>query len=483
MKEHSNRYDEDLLARRLASLDQAIDGGVIIRGSPAYDQLPRPFNTRFDDVLPLAVVRCSSAEDVTETLAFIRRHQLASATRCGGHSFAGRSTTRGIVLDVAPMNAISVSHGIATVGAGARLGEVYAGTLAHGVTLPGGSCPSVGVAGLTLGGGLGMLGRTHGVTSDHLVEARIVVADGRTLTCNDHHEVDLFWALRGAGTGNFGIVTDLVFQSVPTPATTTFHLTWTFPAAAAVIQAWMGWAGIAPDEIAASLVLTAGDIPDEPPAVEVFGTMLGTRADAASLLDELTARVPADPAFGLLQEMSYWDSLRHWAGRAGERLEDPRAHPATRTYQVIKSEFFARPLPTEVVTALLTNFTAARTVGHSRELDFTPWGGAYNRIPADATAFVHRDARFALKHTAALAVAAEVAAAPSERTAAHQWVTRSWESVHPWGNGHVFPNFPDLDLKDWGHAYYGSNFERLLDVKARYDPDNLFTFQQSVPVR
>ena len=479
MKSHASSYDRDPLMSSLEALDQAIDGEVIIRGSPAYDQLPRPFNARFDDVQPLAVVRCASAEAVAETISFIRHHGLESATRSGGHTFAGRSTTHGIVIDVAPMNGVSVSHGVVTVGAGARLGEVYNGVLAHGVTISGGSCPSVGVAGFTLGGGLGMLGRRYGVTSDHLVEARIVVADGRTLTCNDHLEADLFWALRGAGTGNLGVVTDLVFQPIPMPSTTIFHLTWAFLDAATVIQAWMDWAGTAPDEIAASLVLTASDTPEEPPAVEVFGTMLGTRSDVASLLGELTARMTADPASSLLQEMSYRDSLRHWAERAGERLEEPRAQPATRRYQVIKSEFFARPLPAEAVATLLSSFTETRTVGQGRELDFTPWGGAYNRTRADATAFVHRNARFLLKHTAAIGVAASA----SERAAAHQWATRSWELVRPWGTGHVFPNFPDPDLDDWGRAYYGSNYERLLDVKARYDPDNLFHFQQSLPVR
>jgi FAD/FMN-containing dehydrogenase len=479
MKDRPNSYDIGPLAPSLAALDQALDGEVIIRGSPVYDQLPRPFNARFDDVLPLAVVRCTSAEDVAQTIAFIRRYGLESATRSGGHSFAGRSATHGIVIDVAPMNGVSVSHGVATVGAGARLGEVYAEMLANGVTIPGGSCPSVGVAGLTLGGGLGMLGRKHGVTSDHLVEARIVLADGRILTCNDHREADLFWALRGAGTGNFGIVTDLVFQPVPTPPTTIFHLTWAFRDAAVVIQAWMDWAGTAADEIAASLVLTASGSPDEPPAVEVFGTTLGTRLDAASLLDELTARISAAPASSLLQEMSYTDSLRHWAERAGERIEEPRAQPATRRYQVIKSEFFARPLPAEVVAALLSGFTEARPEGQSRELDFSPWGGAYNSTRADATAFVHRDARYVLKHTAAIGVAASA----SERAVARHWVTRSWESARPWGTGHVFPNFPDPDLEDWGRAYYGSNYARLLEVKARYDPNNLFHFQQSLPVR
>jgi hypothetical protein len=153
--------------------------------------------------------------------------------------------------------------------------------------------------------------------------------------------------------------------------------------------------------------------------------------------------------------------------------------PATRGYEVIKSEFFARPLPAEAVAAIVNNLTAGRVTGQSREVDLSPWGGAYNRVGAEATAFVHRDALFWLKHT--VVVAAE--AGTQEREAAHRWVNRSWMAVRPWGNGRVFPNFPDPDLEDWGRAYYGSNYERLVKVKARYDPDNFFRFNQSLPIR
>lgn len=304
MKSNPTSYDIGSLAPSLESLNQTIDGEVIIRGSPAYDQLPKPFNAKFDDTLPLAVARCASAEEVAQVVSFCRSYRLVSATRSGGHSFAGRSVTRGIVIDVASMNAIAVSHGVATVGSGARLGEIYEGILAYDVTIPGGSCPSVGIAGLTLGGGLDMLGRKHSVTPGHLVTARIVLADGRILTCDSHHDPDLFWAHRGAGTGSFGIVIELVFQPIPIPPTTIFQLTWAFPDAAAVIQAWTDWAGATPDEIAASLVLTASGAREEAPMVEVFGTALVTRPDAARLLGELTVRIAANLASSQLLEMS-----------------------------------------------------------------------------------------------------------------------------------------------------------------------------------
>ena len=190
-----------------ASLRGRIDGDVALPGSSVYQASPPAFNARFRDVRPSAIVSCASPHDVAEAILFARRHGLELATRAGGHSFAAHSSTQGLLVDVSPMRSVTVAGGVATVGAGARLGEVYEALQDHDLTIPGGTCPSVGVAGLTLGGGLGILGRKYGVTSDHLIGAEVVLADGRILQCDDHHEPDLFWALRGAGAGNFGVVT------------------------------------------------------------------------------------------------------------------------------------------------------------------------------------------------------------------------------------------------------------------------------------
>jgi FAD/FMN-containing dehydrogenase len=156
------------------------------------------FNTRFREVQPEAIVSCATAQDVAETIAFARRHRVDLVARSGGHSFAGLSTCRGIVADVSPMRSVVVSDGVATVGAGARLGEVYSALQPHDLAIPAGTCPPVGVAGLTLGGGLGILGRRYGVTSDRLVGAEIVLSDGRIFSCDEHHEPD---SGRSAGRG------------------------------------------------------------------------------------------------------------------------------------------------------------------------------------------------------------------------------------------------------------------------------------------
>jgi FAD/FMN-containing dehydrogenase len=453
-----------------AGLQDAIAGDVVLPGSPAYETVRLPAIARFHHVRPQAVVRCTTPADVAEAISLAGRAGLPVAARSGGHCFAGHSSTGGVVVDVTPMRSVSVSDGVATVGAGARLGDLYDALEEHGRTVAAGCGPTVGIAGLTLGGGLGILGRSHGLTCDQLLAARVVLADGRVVDCDQHHDPELFWALRGAGGGNFGVVTSLVLGTVPAPAATSLHLVWPHTSAAAVIEAWQAWAPAAPDALVASLLLTASADADRPPVVNVFGAMLGTESDTAELLGELVARVGSDPASAASGHASYRQTKRYLAER-GPGEDRPDGHAFS------KSEFFARPLPADAVAALMEHLQRGRRPRQSRELDFTPWSGAYNRRPEDATAFVHRDARFLLKQ----AVVVDPDASAAEREAARAWLSRSWASVHPWGTGGAYQNFPDPDLRDWARAYYGANLERLLRVKARYDPVGFFRFPQSLP--
>ncbi len=461
------------------ALQGAIAGDVILPGAPDYELVRKPAIARFHDVRPQAVVLCGTPADVAETISLARRSGLRTAARSGGHCFAGRSSTEGIVIDVTPMRSVSVSGGLATVGAGARLGEVYDSLGEHDLTIPAGCGPSVGIAGLTLGGGLGILGRKYGLTCDHLLAAQVVLADGRVVECDDHHDRELFWALRGAGGGSFGVVTSLTFSTVPAPPATSFQLVWPHVHAARVIDAWQAWAPAAPDELAASLLLTAGGDVGQPPVVNLFGAMLGTGSATVELLDELVTTAGADPASASSRQMPFRATKRYLA-ELGDQMEgtsrDQRSQPA---HAFSKSEFFARPLPIEAIAALVGNLENGRVQGQSRELDFTPWGGAYNRLPAHATAFAHRGELLLLKH----AVVVDADASTAKWEAARRWLVRSWASVHRWGSGRVYPNFPDPDLEDWAHAYYGDNYDRLLRVKASYDPDDFFRFQQSLSAR
>jgi FAD/FMN-containing dehydrogenase len=449
------------------ALQRSISGVVVLPGTDAYEQARPPFVAGFRDPRPEAVVRCAAAEDVAEVIGFARRHRIHTAIRSGGHSFAGYSTTTGIVMDVTPMSAVVVADGVAKVGAGTRLGELYETLLADGVTVPSGTCPSVGIGGITLGGGHGVLGRAYGLTLDHLLAAEVVLADGRLVECDDHHHPDLFWALRGAGSGNFGVVTSFIFRPRPAPRMTNFGLVWSYRHAAALIAAWQRWVPYAADGLTADV--TVG-VTDER-AVEVAGAHLGTEQDTSRRLDTLVASVGADPASSFCRDMSYLDTVRFQAGVGGT--------VPGRSVRFTKSEFFDRPLPGRAIAALVGTFAMPRGPGQSRTLEFAPWGGAYNRRPADGTAFVHRDQLFLLEHLVHLPPEAPA----EDRRAAHEWVRQSWAAVHPWASGHVYPNFPDPELQDWGQAYYGKNHARLLKVKQTYDPENLFATQQPLRAR
>ncbi len=439
------------------ALESAIAGEVLVPGSDEYESSRKPAMARFWDVRPQAVVRCHTPEDVAEALALARRSNTAVTGRSGGHCFAGGSSSRGIVLDVAPMNAVTVADGTVTMGAGALLGELYDALAAQGRTIAAGCGPTVGIAGLTLGGGLGILGRRHGLTSDQLLAAEVVLSDGRTIRCDEHRDSDLFWALRGAGGCRFGVVTSLEFATLPEPDATTLDLRWPAAAAATLVDAWQHWAPDAPDEVAASLLVTAGPDPGHPITVKVFGAALSSEAGARQTLDGLVARAGVDPAAATFEPLPYREAKRHLA----ESDEGSGETPAP-VHLHAKSEFFRAPLPAPKIAALVDHLAADRVAGQARELDFTPWGGAYNRVPADATAFAHRAERFLLKHQ--VVVAAERADALTP--AARDWLRRSWALPH--AGGGAYTNFPDADLDPWDPAYHGANLDRLLRVKERY---------------
>jgi FAD/FMN-containing dehydrogenase len=449
------------------TLAAAIAGDVLVPGGAGYEEARRPAIARFDDIAPRALVRCTSADDVAAALALARSEGVPVAIRSGGHCFAGRSSTDGVVIDVSPMSSVSLDGEVASVGAGARLGDVYDALAAHGRTIAAGCGPEVGIAGLALGGGLGILGRSQGLTADQLLGASVVLADGRIVEAGEQRDPDLFWALRGAGGGQFGAVTSLSLRTLPAPeVTTALQLSWPDAHAAAVAGAWQEWLPGAPDAMAASLLLGAPADPGRPATVNVFGAMTGTSTEAAALLDELVERAGVAPSSSQLSEASYRETKRRLAEH-GPGEDVPGAHP------YCKSEFFRDALPAEAVERLVDQLVSDRRPGESRELDFSPWAGAYNRIASDATAFPHRDARFLLKPGTLLAPGAD-------RDAARRWLARTWEIAHPHGTGGAYVNFPDPELDGWERAYWGGNLERLERVKADYDPDAFFSFPQSV---
>ena len=442
-------------------------GELLLAGSPGYEEARRPAISRFDDIEPRAVARCRTDADVGAALAYVRSEGLRVALRSGGHCFAGRSSTDGLVIDTSPMSSVSLDGEIATIGAGARLGRVYDALARDGRTLAAGCGPEVGIAGLTLGGGLGILGRLHGLTADSLVAARVVLADGSVVEASEELDADLHWALRGAGGGQFGVVTSLRLRTVPAPpAATSIHLIWPHEHASAVMTAWQKWSPEAPDAMAASMLLTAPPTPARPLTANVFGAMAAGSEKAAVLLAELIERVGVRPLSAQLVEAPYRETKR-WLAEHGPGEEVSGGHP------FCKSEFFKERVPPDAINRLIELLAADRRAGEARELDFSPWSGAYNRVAPSATAFPHRDARFLLKPGVMLAPDAD-------RDAGRRWLAEAWETTHPYGTGGAYVNFPDPELDGWARAYHGENLERLERVKAAYDPDDVFSFPQSV---
>lgn len=372
---------------------------------------------RFAAIEPEAVAACGSPGEVADALAYARRAGLEVAVRSGGHCFAGRSATTGLVIDVSPMHGVAHDGGVALVGAGTRLGALYDALEPY--TIPAGCGPTVGIAGLVLGGGLGILGRAHGLTCDALIGAQVVLADGRVVECDAESEPELFWTLRGAGHGSLGVVTRLRFRTLLAPDVTSFELHRPHEEAAEVIETWQAWAPDAPDGVAVSVIVDDG-------GVHVIGTML----EAVDL-----------PWRGEMNRGPFRETKRLLAEREGPEID---------TWS--RSEFFARPLPPETIEALVGE--------REGELDFTPMGGAYNRVAPDATAFPHRDTRFLLKHTAAKP---------------DGWLQSSWALAQPYGTGGVYPNFPDPDLADPDGAYFLANRDRVARARAAYDPEGVFS--------
>jgi FAD/FMN-containing dehydrogenase len=342
-----------------------------------------------------------------------------------------------VLVDLGGLAGVTVAgDGIANIGAGARLAGVYAALHEHGRAIPAGCGATVGIAGLTLGGGIGLIGRAYGLTCDRLVSAEVVLADGTVVECSGDREPDLFWALRGAGGGQFGVVTSLRFATVPEPVTTRFELRWT-SAIAEVIAAWQDWAPDAPDDVTAVLTVVAEA--GKPLSATMFGATL---RDPGATAEVLRAFTPEPVIEG---------------GLPYSVLKSSFADDAAVVR--IRSEFFARSLTRRTIERLLDTLRAPA------RLTFTPMGGAYNRVAADATAFAHRDQRFLLEHVAA---------------PASTWIDRSWDIAHAEGSGRVYPNFPDPALVDWASAYHGDGHARLVAIKRTYDPGRLFSFPQSV---
>jgi FAD/FMN-containing dehydrogenase len=456
-----------LSKRALRELRAAVRGRVTVpRGSARL-----VYNTRFEGRRPDAVVQVESTADVAAAVRWADRFDVRVVARSGGHSYAGYCTTGdGIVLDLSRLRGIRVSNGRATVGPGAQLIDVQRALTRRGLSVPAGSCPSVGIGGLALGGGHGLAGRRFGLTSDNLVAARIVTADGRVRRVDRDTNEDLFWACRGGGGGNFGIVTSLTLQTHRAPGAAYFFASWPWSQASEAIAAWQRFAPEAPPALTSILSLgTTGGAGS--PRVAALGQYFGEVGALRRLLRPLTRVAGASLSTG---SSSYFTMVLRWAGCLDGGFAACKR--STRSAFHAKSDYFGEPAGPAGRARMIDSIERRQRTPSlgSGALLLDSYGGALNRPAADATAFVHRDMLFSLQYLA-------YSNGPAAGRASRRWVGGAHRSLRRHASGEAYQNYIDPDLDGWQRAYYGANLERLREIKKRVDPDFRFRFPQAIP--
>lgn len=469
-------------------------GRLVLPADRDYDGARLLFDPKFDAARPAAIAYCALPGEVSACLAFARKFGVPVAARSGGHSYGGWSTTPGLVIDVSRMADVTLDVGARTarVGAGTLLIDLYDLLAAYGQAVPGGSCPTVGIAGLALGGGVGVVGRLFGLTCDNVIAVQIVTADGAIRECSADREPDLFWACRGGGGGSFGVVTAFTFRTYPAPDLVLFFLRWPWSAAAQVVAAWQDWAPAAPDELWSNMHLSA--VPGGAlPQISVGGTVAGSTAQAEALLRRLYAAVGSEPDSVFVQSEQYLTCMLVEAGCSAETVAQchlPSRNPAgtlSRPPEYAKSDFYTRPLSPAGIRTLIDQVQlmgqVAGAEGASGSVAFDAFGGAINRVAASDTAFVHRDALFLAQYSTTWTPppgSTGAGASTSGVAAQRAWLATFHAAMRPYASGEAYQNYADPDLTDWQRAYYGANYPRLQRIKAAVDPTDMFRFPQSI---
>lgn len=443
-------------------------GELLRPGDAAYEQARRVWNGMIDR-RPALIARCQGVADVIAAVNFARTNHLPVAVRGGGHNVAGSATCDdGLVIDLSRMKGIQVDPKARTARAepGVNWGELDRATQVFGLVTPGGEVSITGIAGLTLGGGYGWTRRKYGLSCDNLVSVDIVTADGQFLTASETENAELFWGLRGGG-GNFGIVTSFEYRLHELgPEVMAAMVFYPLEQAGELLRAWRAFAAQVPDEV--TLNCEIWGIPADPelpeelhgrPVIIFDGMYAGPVDEGVRALQPL--REFATPLLDLSGPASYtavqsaFDAfvpdglLYYWKSIYLESLSDA-------AIDAIAARALARPSP--------------RTLLVTRQL-----GGAISRVAEDATAIGNRSAPYMLSIDATWED-------PQDTERHIAWTRDFWSEMQAYSNGGVYLNFPGLveEGKDLVRAGHGANYERLVALKNRYDPDNLFRFNQNI---
>jgi FAD/FMN-containing dehydrogenase len=449
-------------------LTAQLRGAVIQPGDEAYDAARALYNGMIDK-RPRLIARCVDAADVIAAVAFGRDRGLRIAVRGGGHNGPGLgSVDDGLVIDLSLMKGVRVepAAGTVRVEAGCTSGDVDHATHAFGLAVPFGIVSTTGVAGLTLGGGTGYLTRQHGLTIDNLLEADVVLADGRLVTASADAHPDLFWALRGGG-GNFGVVTSFLFRAHPVATVYAGPIFWEATHAQAVMRAYRDFLPDAPEALGTFVGLKTVPSMDPFPrdfwgrrACAVISSYNGPAAAGEAAMAPLLAALPP-PIFNWMGEMPF---------PAMQALFDPFFPKGLQWYW--KGDF-VRALSDAAIDTHIAQAAAAPS--ELSLMHLYPIDGAVRRVPPDATPWSARDATWSM-------VIAGISADPDQAAALKTWGRAYWAAVHPFNLEGAYVNFMmDDEAQGRVPAAYGANYARLAAVKAAYDPQNLFRVNQNIP--
>lgn len=450
----------------VAELRAAVSGGILLPGDAGYDDARTIWNAMIDK-RPGLIVQCHSADDVIAAVNFARTHDVLVSIKGGGHNIAGNSICDGgMTIDLSPMKSVQVDTDArkAHAGPGATLGDFDAAVQKHGLATPVGINSTTGLAGLTLGGGFGWLTRQYGLTIDNLLAADVVTAGGKMLTVNETDHSDLFWAIRGGG-GNFGIVTRFEFQLHPVGPEILAGL-FVFPLSDAVeaLKKYRELAeGLSEETNVWAVMRNAPPLPFLPAEVHGKEVLVFAVFHSGDPAEGQQAFAPIRGFGTLLGEHIGVQPYTAW-----QTAFDPLLTPGARNYW--KSHNFSE-LSDKAIDVLVEY--AGKLPTDQCEIFVGLLGGAANRVAPDATAYSHRDAEFVLNVHGRWGSAAE-----DEKGIG--WAREFFAKSAPYANGGVYVNFLTAEETDRIKAAYGPNYTRLVEVKTKYDPNNLFRLNQNI---
>jgi len=454
------------MIQTMTHLRERVQGRVITPGDDGYDESRRVFNAMIDR-RPAAIVRAAAASDVVAAVDYARETGLDLAVRGGGHSVPGFGTVDdGVVIDLSGMRTVVVDPAKrrARAAGGATWADFNTATAAHGLASTGGVVSTTGVGGLTLGGGIGYLARGLGLSCDNLVSAEVVTADGQVVTASESEHEDLFWALRG-GSGNFGVATSLEFRLHPVDNIYGGPMFFDLADAEAVLRFYRDWIKTAPEAFGGFPAFQIAPPLPFIPEQRHGQTMLAFVACWAGPLDEGEAVLK--PLHDVAQVVAEHVGPMPYAALNGafDALYPPGA------LQHYWKANYVRELTDDAIRAHLEWGPKVPVVNST--VHIYPINGACHRVPADATAFSHRDATFAT-------VIAGMWPDPAQNEANIAWVRGYYDATAPYSESGGYVNFMSGDDEDRVPANYGANYERLRDVKRKYDPGNLFHVNQNI---